>query len=223
MRWVFATLVIMNAVGIIWSERLSANGASQDTMLPALSPGADRLVLREELGSAAARNELPGDECWRVGPFGEQVSAKQLKMRLEERGFAVRLEEVGKTIATDYWVYLPASGMAAEGETKLEQFKAAGIDHFRIVEGEMKGGISFGVFARREGAEHKLGELREQGVSAALTERPRLRTELWASFEARQGGKEMSAEDLQLIKRDLLGASQTKLPCSTIAYHAPSN
>jgi hypothetical protein len=75
-----------------------------------------------------------------------------------------------------YWVYLPKPSSEALARSTLAELQAKGIDSFYLDSGELAGGISLGVFTRREGALRTQEELVRRGYSASIQEVARAAT-----------------------------------------------
>jgi hypothetical protein len=217
LRWMVLVLVVVNAAYFAWQQYL-AGGVSTAPAVPAARPQGDSLQLVGG-GSAPARSaasEAVVPVCHMIGPFGEQVSARQVRDRLRSLEIAVDLYEFSVPTRSDYWVHLGPMASRKGAVDLLRELQAKGIDSFLITEGELVNGISLGFFSREDLAQAVLRERQQQGYRAAIREVPRFSSELWAVF-AEDAHSEFSEQLWQQIAAGTRGLERRKNLCDAIA------
>ena len=218
MRWIFIVLLMCNGMYFLWqnylvqeaeivatsslvkyeeggdtvallllSERLS----TATTLAPDL--GESESVERLEVENSAAAIESVVAEtsavCWLIGPFKEEVSAKQIISRLSSLDITLRLRAIDTRAKPDYWVYIPPQVSRKAAIGLLRELQSKKIDSFLITEGDRANGISLGFFTQKERADGVLKARKDQGYNPSIREILRVDTEFWLIFDQRQSGK----------------------------------
>lgn len=183
MRWIFLSLVLINAMFFSWrylspspvevlSSPVAAVPRAQNSSLSIPDPSLS-ITLLEELDSSRAIQDYSdnvvspmsygGGICYWAGPLSNDADRDVLLRRL--RGLNVVASERVTRGAGDmrYWVYLPSVGSKAEAKVRLAALQEKGIDSYLVHKGERKNGISLGLFSRLELAEIKEKEVRDAG------------------------------------------------------------
>jgi hypothetical protein len=198
MRWLFATLALVNLGLLMWASwhregagdagrqaRPSVN-AEQMVPLPAPRPAPRPAVpesatppSRSPPAPPAAAAASPG-RCYAVGPFDTRGQAGPAGDRLKGMGLEYQLVSAPDPIEAGCWVFLPPLAGAAAVQQKIAELSAMGIhDHYVVREGTMQNAISLGVFSRRPNAERRLQELARRGIPARLGPYRRTRSVYW--------------------------------------------
>ncbi len=186
MRWVFLSLVLINAMFFSWRHIMASNSAdtlsSSQLEAPKLQvtpsssvSNSPSITLLEELDASRGSPEpdvgvstAGGGVCYWAGPLADNADRDVLLRRLE--ALNVEAAERVTRIAGDlhYWVYLPPLESRGQAKARLAALQEKGIDSYLIHKGERKNGISLGLFSRLELAEIKEGEVREAGWSPTM-------------------------------------------------------
>lgn len=188
MRWVFVLALMINAIYYLYERSVAnpekaINGgvvATRDLGQPVLllteRPELSRLA-EEKKPIEVVEKKLP--LCWMLGPFTEQISAKQVLGRLEGLDIYFRLKAVEVQGKPDYWVYIPPYLSRKLAMSALTELQIKKIDSFLISSGEFENGISLGLFSSKDRAEKLLEKRKAQDLAAKMAEKPRLYTEYW--------------------------------------------
>lgn len=117
--------------------------------------------------------------CWKLGPFVEELSGKQLAYRLKAAG--ISFVEVKEPVLQSplWWVYLPAFESRDQALQMLRRLQIDKIDSFLVTSGELKHAISLGFFSKQEAAEEVLRDAQKQGYMAKVVEKPRSQLASW--------------------------------------------
>jgi|OM-RGC.v1.010603692 hypothetical protein len=217
-RWIFIILLMGNGIYFLWQNYLVQEaeivatsslveyGEDGDTV--ALVLLAERLstptTLVPDLGESK-NGERPGEEssaaatepvvaetsavCWLIGPFQEEISAKQVISRLSALDVTLRLRAIDTRAKPDYWVYIPPQVSRKAAIKLLRELQSKKIDSFLITEGDRKNGISLGFFTQKERADGVMKARKDQGYNPSVREILRVDTEFWLIFDQRQSGK----------------------------------
>lgn len=233
MRWVFALLLIANAIYFFFQTYMVqpvARSAQVDTTQVDL--GQPVVLLSELEGEQVAalqpEPELAISEqpaavspmCWMLGAFKEKVSAKQMQGRLAALEINFALKEFEVAGKPDYWVHIPPQPNRKLAVKLLREVQLKKIDSFLITEGELANGISLGLFTEQKRAENLYETRKKQGLEVQLKEVPRVYTEIWLVSE--QGEYDKFSEPLwEKIKQGQAGIERRKNYCNKIA--SPEN
>ena len=231
MRWIFALLVVGNGIYYYFQHYMVQPAQRQVIASTAQVDLGRPVVLLKELPSEQLE-PIPEPEqsstaqveanpmCWMLGPFKEEVSARQVKGRLDalDIGFALTETEVeGKP---DYWVHIPPLPNRKLAIKQLRELQLKKIDSFLITEGELANGISLGLFTEQKRAESLFSKRKAAGLEVALKEVPRVYTEVWLVSE--QGEYDKFSDALwDKIKLGQKGVERRKNYCNSVA--SPQN
>ncbi|WP_157484968.1 SPOR domain-containing protein [Gilvimarinus polysaccharolyticus] len=127
--------------------------------------------------------------CDMVGPYAATQNAKNLVQHLQALDAEAWVQELDVPEGVGYWVHLPPEPSRKEALRRLREVQAKQIDSYMIPRGELANGISFGMFTRKELAEARLKEMREQGYAAEVREITRTHKEVWVVLGAGEGQK----------------------------------
>lgn len=188
MRWIFVLALMINAIYYFYERSVTSPQKALDGSVVAVRDlGQPVLLLSErpelsrppeEKSVSVAVEEKP-TLCWMLGPFSEQISAKQVLGRLEGLDIYFRLKAVEVQGKPDYWVYIPPYLSRKLAMSALSELQIKKIDSFLISSGEFENGISLGLFSGKDRAEKLLEKRKAQELAAKMAEKPRLYTEYW--------------------------------------------
>ena len=233
MRWIVASLVVINIVVLAWQllardpapvvppspSRQSLNDAPpikllsevEEEALQAMMAKRERLKLRESQAEAQVQ-----PLCTLVGPFEKLLRAEYFVERLQALDVKSVVQEVEIPGEVGYWVYLPAQSSQKEAFTKLRELQSKGIDSYVIPRGELENGISFGMFSQQALATQRLAAMREQGYQAELTEVERSYRETWVILQPGQS-QQLDAESWQSVLAEENGLERRQNYCPAVA------
>ncbi len=204
MRWIVIVLLMCNGIYFIWQSYLVPSEPVVQVSEQALIGEMDTLML---LGEESADEPVVGDDsvvasqevvvgqqnveavCWQIGPFKEEVSAKQVVARLEALEIKLELNSLVVEGKPDYWVHIPPQVTRRAAIKLLRELQAKRVDSFLITEGDLENGISLGFFTQEERAKRVLEQRLQQGYQAEIRHVPRSHTELWATLDAVESQK----------------------------------
>lgn len=218
LRWVVLVLILLNALYFAWQQYGAGGGRSGVAGAVQLQAQGDSLAL---IGGGATAPAASGQNdtvamCQMIGPFVEQISARQVRDRLRALDIAVELYEMQVPQRVDYWVHLGPQPTRKAAVDLLRELQAKGIDSFLISEGELTNGISLGFFSREELARATQEERRRQGYSASIHPVQRFSAEIWAVY-AEESGEPLSDSAWQRVSSGIQGLEQRKNLCDAIA------
>ena len=205
MRYVFLTLLLLNASVFVWQSVLveparavtGTRAASEDTIY-LLAENAHRRSVSDVVG-----NPLTVDgrrQCRALGPFPDVFSGQQTGQRLMALDHAVTLRALDQPTGEHvYRVLIPPSPTLQEAFRTLRELKSQKIESYVVTEGRDARGISLGVFSIRASAEKVEADLRRRGYGVVIVPIPRQHREYWIYAD---GGLDLSIEGAML--RDLV-------------------
>lgn len=231
MRWIVVMLLVVNLAVFGW-YRYAVSAPEAGNRLEAISPAGSGLKLLDvPVGdggydrSGLLRDGAPVVEavrggsvdhvemCGMIGPFREQVSAKQVRDRIQSLGAVVDLLEIPVTLRTDYWVHMGPYPSREEAMSMLRVLQQKGVDSFLIADGALANGISLGLFRQRSSADALLAQRKAQGHDAKLREIPKVASELWVIIKE---GAELADEARSQLLAVSPGTEYRKNPCGAI-------
>ena len=192
MRGVVWGLVLINVLFAIWQVFLAD---TQDEVTPVPTSLELRGSLRllgevdesdlklRELESAAVQVPAQEGVCVEVGPFASQQDA--LAWRSQVQSPEWRPIEYDETVAVNYRASiapLETTGQATQVLERLQRViaeQAIRTDAFLISSGDLRNGISLGLFGARDNAIAVRTALEAQGFSVLVREEPRLAQQFW--------------------------------------------
>lgn len=111
--------------------------------------------------------------CNVLGPIEDEVLAKAIFREIERQGgvgAALRTEPLKRV--TGYWVVLPTYNDYGGAIDAIKKLKQQGIvDIQRFYRGELKDGVSLGIYNRRLNAEKRKSQIEEKGFSPEILPR----------------------------------------------------
>ncbi|HEX7644159.1 MAG TPA: SPOR domain-containing protein [Burkholderiaceae bacterium] len=117
-------------------------------------------------GAAAAAKAEPAS-CSEFGSF-DQATAKRLDGELQPLALGSRLTRREVEDAAHNIVYIPPQGNKDGAEKKATELRHLGVSDFYIIQdGDLRWGISLGVFKTEEAARAQLAALSQKGVHSA--------------------------------------------------------
>jgi hypothetical protein len=204
MKWLFLSLVLINAVLFVLNHKsLRANEGEYRITEGA---GAIRL-LGEELGLVRV-----SERCLVLSGFVNDKDIDQVRKSLDKAG--VRYEQVERAdlMASVYWVFVE-NGQSSEQKKKL---KESGIESYEILEGELRGKFSVGLFENIDLARSLVKRLESMAVQADIFERKK--TKKTISFEVYMQNAEAKNLLLQGLEASGIKVDQIKeFFCKSIA------
>lgn len=154
--------------------------------------------------------------CWSIGPFREEISAKQAVNRLAAVGIHLELTTITVPRKPDYWVYIPPLPSRAMSIRLLKELQSKKIDSFLITSGELSRGVSLGFFTQRDRAVSVREARLNQGYSAKIKIVKRYDSEFWGVISASEYA-ELTDIQWEIIKRGNKGLEKRKNFCDKIA------
>ena len=190
MRWLLIVTLLCNGIYFIWEHFLRAPAVEPVAAQQVTYSGAQQLVLlgeRTAESAPASPSSIPSIQaapppppmCWQIGPFKEELTARQVAARLDAVGIVLEVTTLVIPGEPDYWVHIPPQASRKEALSKLRELQSRKIDSFLIADGDLENGISLGFFTERARAETVLLQRRKQGYAAEIREVPRSSSQIW--------------------------------------------
>jgi len=154
--------------------------------------------------------------CANLGLFELESEARALLGQLSVMSVQATLESGRVPVASTFWVYLPAFATEAEAFAMLEELQDKSIDSYYMRSGELAGGISMGVFSRRESAEVAQATLARRGYQASIGEVFREEMRWWLVLQARSAGF-TEGPDWQAFRASHSALPMTENVCEVVA------
>lgn len=162
----------------------------------------------------ASKAPPPEPPCLLIGPVPERVTAVQLRERFQSLGLEPDFRQFAVELPPVYAVYLPAYGSEPETREVLRGLRAAGIDSFYIQDGDLRGGISLGVFSQEGLALAMRAQRLADGYPALVRIQVKTRSEIWVGF--RDPGPLADEDYWRTLTADFPALSRRTVTCATV-------
>lgn len=224
MRWIFLLLVVLNAFYYVWHQQQAPLRPKEVTPV-ALQQNTKRdIQLLSESKAPTARElevkpdvtPIADDSCLYLGAFEQRAEAEVVEQRLISLDISSEVRSVDAQSGTDYWVYIAPLGSRDASLRQLKELQARNIDSYLISQGELKNGISLGIFPRKDSAESVMQRLNDVGYESSLRELPRAHRDYWVRI-APQSRRLADDSLLQKLAFDFNGLQHQLMPCESIA------
>jgi hypothetical protein len=200
MKNVFLLLLLVNALLASWTVwREKAGHAPQPVASTPLVKGVASLELVKELsdakraelgkvvpreaGQLASELNVGGQDgkplCKMIGPFLELLQAEYTVEHLSALDVAAEVKNVDVADDSDYWVYFKPLSSRKEAMNLLRELQVKGIDSYVFKRGELRNGISFGLYSLHAAALRRQVEVKALGYESDIFEQQRYRKETW--------------------------------------------
>lgn len=116
----------------------------------------------------------PVESCGVIGPVDDEALARRISRALERRGVqaSLRRETIQKTVG--FWVIIPPYESRQKAIAEVKRLNKEGItDVRRFYRGDLRNGISLGMFSRQRNAERHRREIAAKGFSPKVLPRTR--------------------------------------------------
>jgi len=218
MKWVIYLLLLANISFFAWHYQAVGRDerrmqAEQQNRLD----GAVRLVMLKEVKTepeVGTKSRLP--QCRSLGPFDKRIQAEKVENLLQEQGVPVSLRVSNEARRKAYWVYLqPAASRDAAKKMAQKLKKEHRIkDIFIVGTGDIKNGISLGVFSKFELAYRRQAEIRKLGFDAQLKDVKLPAKEYWLEWPP-QSSVGLSAAQMEAVRKINDAASIVETDCQS--------
>lgn len=177
MRAIFITLLLANIVIFGWYQYRGTNEAPPSVTTP-LSSGVSlgNLRLAKVSVPAVAVSVATPDPvsippvCIQVGAFAAEGDATQAQARLAALDITSKMTLQQKQVIKDYWVYLEPYPTFQDAKNQLAELNLKGVDSFIFTEGDIKNGLSLGVYSKRDNAASIFKKIEELGYTPRILE-----------------------------------------------------
>lgn len=194
MKWVCYWLVLANIGYAAWYLSKPYLLPEASVQIRSVAQGAqfnnlkiDNPALLQSISEPAQQAVVPVAKprlCWQIGAFDSPQPAQQVAERLSAMDMSTTLVEQRVVIGADYWIYMGPYANPQEAQQQLAQLHARNIDSFLIAKGELKDGISLGLFSQQDNAQRQRDRYAQQGVDAKIKAFDRFRTDYWLTMDA---------------------------------------
>lgn len=228
MRWIFLSLLFCNVLFFGWQQwiKYTHEPVEEGWVKASDKGGAPRVTLLSESkrplvalsnrgGREMAPNHAPPPKlalatpqvCQVVGPFLDMPKARSFASELKSEGINSELMEKEVVIESKFWVYLSPMSTKTDALRRLKQLQSKKVDSFLISRGELKNGISLGIFSSLDSANGLLARLDAAGIGAQLKKIGKSQLQFWVRVEA----DSLSAEAKKRFDEKLQQRSEIKV------------
>jgi hypothetical protein len=234
MRWIILIVVMANGVLFYWfggqqSYRMAELAGQYSFMtanvgnitLVSELPASDVIYFKEVALEHEETVELAAvidfsDRCVAVGPFDDKEIVEAVIEGLAGAGVESQSWEAMMSEPVNYWVYLPPQRNKQSARRLAEELYVNRVESYVFEAGELKNGLSLGVFSSRENADRRVESLIQKGYNPLLKVNEREWSVSWIEFPVELKWKlaEKFAQDLALMGGN---ANISENLCRTVA------
>lgn len=180
MRILIITLITLNIlyfVGVyLFSLVFDQRPAITEPNIPSIT------LLRA--GSAGELGEEIDTQCFTVGPFSVEKTARLVADRVSDAGFAVNIRRQQTDQIQQYLVFLPQLKSREAAEKVVADIKTHNIKDYSIIaSGPYKNAIALGVFSDLDKARRHAEYVRYLGYDARYTEQRQRAVVYWIGYD----------------------------------------
>ncbi len=188
MKWIIYLLLLANISFFAWHyqsmgwEQQRTQAEQQDRLDTAVRLELLSEAKMESESGTAGKGRLP--QCRSLGPFKERNKAENIKNLLKKQEFLLSLRVSHEARRKGYWVYLAPLASHDEARKTVQKLKKKHRikDMFIVGTGEIKDGISLGVFSKFERAYRRQSDIRKLGFDAQLRDVTLPAKEYWLDW-----------------------------------------
>ncbi len=223
MRWLFLLLLVLNLFYYAWHQQQAPLRAKEVTAVELrqgssqgvkLLSSADRIRVKPE-SATMPLSEVAKDSCLFLGGFQQGAEAQALEQRLTALDVRAQVRTVDASAGLDFWVYLAPLASRQASLRQLKELQARRIDSYIITQGDLKNGISLGIFPRQDSAESVIRRLRDAGYEPLLRELPRAQRSYWVRIAPES--RRLADDALEQLSLDFSGLQHQIMPCESVA------
>jgi hypothetical protein len=165
MKWLLLSLLSINLILFIVHYKEQKQIPSVFHKLPSVN---DIQLLAESSLEAS----VSAERCLVLSGFDSDEALAQLILFLQERKLDFEQVVLSEEKAPVFWVYVNHEGNAKEVKASLKEL---GIDSYEILDGELRGMLSAGLFENIDLARSLVDRLKSKGVNADFFERKKIK------------------------------------------------
>jgi hypothetical protein len=211
MKWFFIVLLAINIIlaGFQWLQHREAKVAP---VYQSLSDESS-IVLLSELSDSPENGRGDEERCLLIGPSAKKEGIELGLSALGLDKSDARLIEQGIEKAPSYWVYIKFSDNVASVLSRLQQ---DGVDAYQISSGELKGGVSLGVFENIDLARRLVKKINKKGYEAAIYSLERKTAEYWLLLRKKYAADNQGKIN-EFLASLLKNAEKREIFCKSVA------
>lgn len=240
MRWIFFSLLGVNLAFFLYIHFFYTPSVTGNT--PAAYTGSESvdslvLVSERELGGAPIetvrlKQAVVGDDgtvsvksdvipisrslCTLVGSFSSKEKAVSFVQKLSGLGATAKVKNLLVSSTVGYWLHLPPLSSRKELLRRLSELQRQGVDSYVIPDGDLKNGISLGMFSEKNRALSLKTTISDLGYEPEVAEVPREKREVWVFLLQGESAKIGDETWSELLSGKELLQKQQNL-CSDVA------
>ncbi len=223
MRWIFLTLILLNALlAIVELSEKEGKRSLLDARYRLVEGGESLVLLKESAASLSLITPekdgslSPDPLCLLLGPFVALEVSDLLLGALAEVKLQAELVTQEIVKAPNYWVYLPPFETRGDAVKKLRVLQAAKVDSYLITQGELANGISVGVFENIDSARRMLKRRKNQGYNVEVAELGKKEFEYWVAI-VESYSEELDLKISEIVNKLEMTPEKRQISCKSVA------
>ena len=230
MRWVMASLLIVNIVVFVYFllfskvEPFDVAATTKDEshiasikLLSEIESGSSLAAVRTSLSREVDSPAIIEPICTLVGSFEKESKAESFVERLLGLGLEAEVKNILVEGDPRYWLHLPPEASRKEALRRLSELQVKGIDSYVIPSGSLANGVSLGMFSKKDRAEVMFKKVEKQGYSPQIASVPRETKEIWVFLKQGEAAKLTRKRWAELLSSGDYIQKRQNL-CADVAY-----
>jgi len=127
--------------------------------------------------------------CQMIGPFSALLKAEYAAENLKALDVKADVQAVDLPGDPGFWVFLEPLPSRKQAMRLLRQLQAKGVDSYVFKKGELRNGISFGLYSHRSSALKRQAEVVQMGYQPGILEQARSKQEVWVVISGVEAAK----------------------------------
>lgn len=127
--------------------------------------------------------------CQMIGPFAVLLKAEYAAENLKALDVRADVQVVDLPGDPGFWVFLKPLPSRKQAMRLLRQLQAKGVDSYVFKKGELRNGISFGLYSHRSSALRRQQEVVQMGYQPGILEQARSKQEVWVVVSGAEAAK----------------------------------
>jgi len=152
MRWVFYSLLVVNAVFLGW-QQIKNDGSGASVVGSSVDDSVESIKLLSELGgdsSVYLEYRKEAEKCDVYGPFFSSDDSRKFLQLVKKVGIKGRREQEQINIKPYYWLYVAPLSSLKKAKTVVNRLRGYQLTAEIISGGRLNNGVSLGNFESRQ-------------------------------------------------------------------------
>jgi len=197
MRWVFYSLLVINAIFFCW-QQVRTDGSEPSDDASRVDSGVESIKLLSELGDDSSiylGQRAEAGKCDVYGPFFSSIDSRKFLRMVKKIGVKGRQEQEQVNLQPYYWLYVAPLSSRKNAQLVVNRLRSYQLNAEVITEGHLARGVSLGDFESRQEIEQLRQRLSVLNLVLKIQEKSRNYRQFWVLLSP--GSEELLVGELQ--------------------------